>query len=216
MPVVTDITAQKRSADIYNVFIDGEFVCGLSALELSSAGVKVGLELSEDDVARLIAQSRGSKAFNAALRYLSYRSRSEHEVRDYLVRKDYDDEIITATIDRLKQNEFVDDRAFAQSWLRSRQASAPRSQRVLRLELMKKRVPRDVIDSVLAEQDAGAETEALRRVAEKKLRLARFSQDKQKLTQYLVAQGYSYGDVKGTLDELTREDYEAHNGTNHN
>lgn len=216
MPRITDITAQKRHTDIYNVIIDGKFVCGLGALELSSAGLKVGLELSDDDITQLVARSQGSKAFNAALRYLSYRPRSEHEVRDYLLRKDYDGELVETTLSRLKENSFVNDTAFAESWIRSRQASAPRSQRVLRMELVKKRVAKDVIESVLAEQGDDAELEALCSVAKKKLRLLRFSQDKQKLTQYLVGQGYAYSDVKRVLSELASEDYEAHNGTDHN
>lgn len=215
MPRITDITAQKRNADIYNIIADGKFVCGLGALELSSAGLKVGLELSEDDIGRLVAQSQGSKAFNASLRYLSYRPRSEYEVRDYLRRKEYDDALIQSTLTRLQENKFVDDTAFTESWVRSRQAGAPRSRRVLELELMKKRVAKEVIESVLAEQDGESELDALRTVANKKLRLTRFSQDKQKLTQYLLGQGYRYSDVKQVLGELAAHDDEADNGSDH-
>ncbi len=215
MPRITDITAQKRNADIYNIIVDGTFVCGLGALELSSAGLKVGLELSSEDIDRLVAQSQGSKAFNAALRYLSYRPRSEYEVRDYLRRKEYDDVLIDSTLTRLQENRFVDDTAFAQSWVRSRQAGLPRSGRVLRMELMKKRVPKEVIEAVLAEQDGEFEFEALRSVASKKLRLSRYSQDKQKLTQYLLGQGYRYGDVKQVLSELAADDYKANDSADH-
>lgn len=215
MPVITDITAQKRQTDVYNIIVDGKFVCGLGALELSSAGLKVGLELTHDDLTRLVAQSQGAKAFNMALRYLSYRPRSEFEVMVYLRRKDYSDDLIEITMARLRDNKFVDDTAFAESWVRSRQAGSPRSVRVLRMELMKKRIAKDVIDGVLSEQDAGMEFESLRVVAAKKLRLTRFSQDKQKLIQYLVGQGYRYGDVKQVLDELVAQDYKANDHTSH-
>ena len=215
MPIITDITAQKRNADIYNIIVDGTFACGLGALELSNAGLKVGLELSSEDIERLVAQSQGSKAFNAALRYLSYRPRSEYEVRDYLRRKEYDDALIDSTLTRLQENRFVDDTAFAQSWVRNRQAGLPRSGRVLRMELMKKRIPKEVIEVVLAQQDSEFELEALRSVVTKKLRLARFSQDKQKLTQYLLGQGYRYGDVAQVLSELAAHDNEANNRSDH-
>lgn len=215
MPVITDITAQKRQTDIYNIIVDGKFVCGLGALELSSAGLKVGLEITHEDITRLVAQSQGAKAYNLALRYLSYRPRSEFEVREYLRRKEYEDEAIERALRQLHGNKFVDDTAFAESWVRSRQASAPRSMRILRMELMKKRVAKDVIDSVLSEQDAGMEVEALRAVAAKKLRLVRFSQDNQKLIQYLVGQGYRYSDVKRVLDELVAQNNKANDHTNH-
>lgn len=214
MPRITDITAQKRNQDIYNVFVDGKFICGLGSLELSSAGIKLGLELSDDEIVALVARSQGSKAFNAALRYLSYRPRSEYEVADYLRRKEYDPELVEETLSRLRQNRFLDDTAFADSWIRSRQATKPRSMRVLRLELAKKRVPREIIDEVLDGQDSENELTALRAVAANKLKLTRFSADKQKLTQYLLGQGYRYGDVKVALSDLTTEDKEFNNSSN--
>lgn len=215
MPIITDITAQKRQTDIYNIIVDGKFVCGLGALELSSAGLKVGRELTQDDLTAIVAQSQGAKAYNLALRYLSYRPRSEHEVREHLLRKDYKDQVVDAALARLRQNKFVDDRVFAESWVRSRQASSPRSQRVLRMELMKKHVAKDVTENVLAEQSKEMEIDALRTVASKKLRLMRFSQDKQKLTQYLMGQGYRYSDVRHVLDDLAANDDESHNRSDH-
>ncbi len=205
MPRITDITTQKRRSDVYNLFVDGKFLCGVGALELSSSGLKVGQELSEQEVVSIVQQSQGSKAHNAALRYLSYRPRSEFEVRDYVYRKDYSEAICNEVIERLKREGFVDDQAFAESWIRSRSATKPRSQRVLRLELSNKRVPKDVIDAVLADQSEDEELTALKQIAQKKLQLSRYQNDVQKLMQYLMSQGFRYSDVKKVLAELAVE-----------
>lgn len=200
MPRITDISPQKRHSDVFNLFVDGEFVCGLGALQLSQQGIKVGQELSDSDVASLLGLSQQGKAYNAALRYLSYRPRSEHEVRSYLTSREYPDQVIDGIIVDLQGLRYVDDVAFAESWLRSRSATKPRSASVLRMELTKKRVPRDIINQVLSDSEEGAEQTALREIMVKKLRLSRYRDDKQKLTQYLLGQGFRYADIKRELE----------------
>ena len=213
MPQITNISPQKRNADFYNIEVDGRFLCGLGSIEVSSQGLKVGSMLTADDIARLMAESLQAKAYNLALRYLSYRPRSEYELREYLLRKDYTDEVVEGVVIRLSEAKFLDDEAFAQSWVRSRQASKPRSKRALSVELAKKRVPKDIIDSVLADVDSTDELLALSQVAAKKLKLTRYSNDKKKLTQYLMGQGYKYSDVRRVLEELATHDDEADYGS---
>ncbi len=214
MPQITNISSQKRNADIYNIEVDGKFVCGLGALEVSSRGLRVGQAIEVAEVDQLIASSQGAKAYNAALRYLSYRPRSEFEVKDYLARKDYSPEMLSATLDKLMEARFVNDEDFARSWVRSRQAAKPKSKRALSVELAKKRVPRDIVDMVLADVEDEDELSSLKEVATKKIRLSRYSNDKQKLTQYLLGQGYKYSDVQAVLEELAAHDDETNYGSN--
>lgn len=213
MPQITNITAQKRNQDIYNIEVDGKFLCGIGVLEVSSRGLKIGQEISSDGLADLVQSSLGSKAYNASLRYLSYRPRSEYELRQYLARKSYDEDVATATIGRLAAEKYVDDLEFARSWIRSRSATKHSSSRVLRMELMKKGIGRDVLDTALGEIESADEQANLRKVLIKKMRLARYANDAQKSVAYLVSQGFRYSDVREAMSVLAAENNESNDST---
>jgi regulatory protein len=82
----------------------------------------------------------------------------------------------------------LDDRAFAEAWITSRDRARPRGERVLRQELHQKGIDRAVIDELLEERRTGAEgevtepdLEAARRLLERSARsLARVADPRQR------------------------------------
>ncbi len=67
--------------------------------------------------ARQDSEDNRNLAFNYSLKYLSFRNRSIKEIRDYLLRKNFIEETINSTIERLAKLKFVDDEEFAKSWI---------------------------------------------------------------------------------------------------
>lgn len=215
MPQVTKIYPQLRHNDIYNIEVDEKFLCGLSGAQLEARGLNVGDQLVEEEIGAILADSLNSKAYNASLRYLSYRPRSVQEVRHYLARKGYDCDAIDSAIGRLLEMGYLNDGDFALSWVASRMATKPRSSKVLRLELRSKGVDKEYVDSALSELlDPDSELALLRNVVAKKLRLAKYSTDIQKLTQYLLGQGYKYSDVRTVVSQLAINENKSDNGSN--
>ncbi len=78
----------------------------------------------------------------AALRFLSYRARSEKEVRDKL-KKRFSPEEIDLVVEKFKEWNLLNDAQFAQNYAESRARSKPRSHRLLQLELQRKGVKLD-------------------------------------------------------------------------
>ena len=85
----------------------------------------------------------------AAARFLEARPRSIAEVRRKLARLGYQAELVSGTVDRLVQLGYLDDEAFATTWVESRDRSRPRGAHALRRELELKGVDRAFIDAVL-------------------------------------------------------------------
>jgi SOS response regulatory protein OraA/RecX len=79
---------------------------------------------------------------------------------------------------------------------------SPKSVRVLRLELVKKGVDKQLIDNVLVSLTEQDMLDSIIEVINKKLRQQKF-RDKQKLTESLSRQGYNYGLIKKAFEELT-------------
>ncbi len=83
---------------------------------------------------------KSNSLLEQALRYLSFRARSEKEMQDYLRRKGHAETQIQAEVESLKELKLIDDVQFAQAYIESRSRSHPRSRRLLELELKHKGV----------------------------------------------------------------------------
>jgi regulatory protein len=82
----------------------------------------------------------------AALRFLEVRQRSIAEVRRRLALTGYRSELIEGAIERLLGLGILDDAAFAQTWVESRDRARPRGERALRRELQVKGIDRTIVD----------------------------------------------------------------------
>ncbi len=92
-------------------------------------------------------------AYDAAVRYLGPRPRSVLEVRRHLAKKRHDEKAIASAIERLREQGFMDDRAFARYWLEQRARFRPRGELGLMSELRAKGVDRAIVDEVLSESE---------------------------------------------------------------
>ena len=90
----------------------------------------------------------------AAARLLESRPRSVAEVRRHLEHAGYAADLIGEVLARLARLGYLDDDAFARAWIASRDRAHPRGERALRAELMRKGVPRDIVDGAIGERDA--------------------------------------------------------------
>ncbi len=134
-------------------------------------------------------------AYDAAVRFLGPRPRSIMEIRRHLRTKRFDDGAIDQAIDKLREQGYVDDEAFARYWVEQRDTHRPRGERAIVSELMQKGVSREVIDVALGGREPDADVKRARELIRRPL--ARWSalsdvDRKRKIQQYLVQRGFSY------------------------
>ena len=97
------------------------------------------------------------EVLDAAARFLESRPRSTAEVRRRLTSAGYRHDLVDAAIVRLTELGYLDDAAFAQAWVESRDRAHPRGEHALRQELRLKGVDRGLIDGVLGERQRRTE-----------------------------------------------------------
>lgn len=207
---ITGLVVQQGDHQRVNVFIDGEFALGISIYVAQDLGLRKGQVLSQADWDRIEAAEQGSRAWNAALRLLESRPRSERELRDRLRRKGFPLQQIDTVLGRLRELNLLDDSQFARLWIANRQHMSPRGVQALRQELRAKGVDRQVIDAIIAEQtDADSERAACEAVARKVARRYADAPDRaifqRKLGGYLLRRGFSFETIKPILDGLWNE-----------
>ena len=93
---------------------------------------------------------------DAAARLLEARPRSVAEVRRRLAMLGYRADLVETTVTRLETLGYLDDEAFARSWIESRDRARPRGEHALRRELRLKGVDAALIASALAERQEAA------------------------------------------------------------
>lgn len=196
---ITALKQQVKRVDRYSVYIDGKYACSFSEAEVLRLGIHPGQELSQETFEKLKDDSVKDKARYQALGQLSRRQRSEWELRDYLKRKDYAPEVIEDVIQELAGYGYVDDKKFAEAWVANRRLLKSTSRRRLEMELRQKRVSDEIIAETLADDETDEQT-VLRELVARKRRQTKY-QDDMKLMQYLLRQGYNYGDIKTVVQD---------------
>ncbi len=209
MSVLTDIRPHKRKADRADIYLDDKLAFSLRLVVIHKVGLRRGQNLSQPEIETLIQEDVAQTAFDAGLRFLSYRPRSEAEIRARLQRRKFDEKAIDSAIRRLGEEGLVDDPAFAQFWRENRDSFSPRSRRLLKMELRTKGVPRSVVEEAVESSDdqVNAYRAGAKRVgALKALEYAAF---REKLAAFLQRRGFGYDVIGATVERLWREREEA-------
>jgi regulatory protein len=98
-----------------------------------------------------------AEVLDAAARFLEARPRSIAEVRRRLTTAGYRAPLVDAAILRMGELGYLDDEAFARTWVESRDRARPRGEHALRQELRLKGIDAAVIATVLDERRAAAQ-----------------------------------------------------------
>jgi regulatory protein len=147
------------------------------------------------------------KYLDLVYRYLSIRNRSEKEIRDYLTRKKAAETIIEQIVDLLKKQKFLDDVAFARSWVLSRARFRPKGKNALKFELLQKGIDKETIDTVLSEahEDIPDQVTQAKRLIERRIEKVRDKPRQeiyQKVGGFLARRGFDWETIKKSIDEV--------------
>ena len=187
---VTALKTQKRNKDRVNVYLNNHYALAVS--RVVAATLQEGQYLDDATIEKLKNEDARNKAYNTALRFLSFRPRTETEIVRHLRKKGYTPDILTQVIARLVDERYLDDEAFVRSWVDARERLRPRSRYALRYELRQKGVSDDIIESVLA--DVREDVSAWAAVENKLHRWRALSRKdfKKKVMNFLDRRGFSY------------------------
>lgn len=106
-------------------------------------------ELPAEKRERLAQIDDPQVVLDAGLRFLETRPRSVDEVRRRLSQAGYREELVAAALDKLSEYGMLDDEAFAQMWVESRDRASPRGEHALMLELRQKGIDPAIVAATL-------------------------------------------------------------------
>jgi len=200
---ITSLELQKNNKERVNVFLDGEYAFSLSLIR--AAQLKRGQALADEEVQRLLAEDERARAYERALTYLSYRPRSQAEVERYLLQKGWSELTVREVIERLEQENLLNDREFARFWVENRERFRPRGRMALRYEMLHKGLERDIVEETLEDFDEEQSAYSLARARAKHETGLSPKEFRFRLGQYLARRGFDFSVIETVVSRLERE-----------
>jgi len=200
MRKITAIEVQRRTPNRVNIHLDGEFAFGLA--RIVAAWLRVGQELSEQKIEQLIAEDARERAYQQAMLFLSYRARSESEIRKNLRKHEIPEAVIEQTLERLRGDGLANDSRFASAWVENRTTFRPRSRRLMAMELRQKGLDEEAIKSAIetVDDEASAYEAAQKKAA--RWKDLEWNDFRKKLSDFLARRGFSYSVVSPVVNRI--------------
>ncbi len=162
--IVTKVTVQKANKERFNIFLDEQYAFSVDQNIFIQYGLMKGKELDTKDIENILHTDIKRKAYNIAIVFLSYRMRSEKEIRIKLHHKEMPDEIIDDVIKKLKQDNYVNDEQFADAFIKTNIKTTAKGPTVLKRELREKGVHLSHIEKAMEQYTLDEQIEKAQKI----------------------------------------------------
>jgi regulatory protein len=203
--VITALKLSRRNKNRVVIFVDGKKRFEL--MKSIARELKVGQELSEDDIGLLRQRDTEEQLFQHALRLISRRQRSEREIRERFYKKRASKETQDTVVARLHEKGLLDDRAFAEAWIENRNTFRPRSSWALQYELRNKGIDNETIRAVLEGFDDEEAAYNAAKKAARRMKDLSWDLYRQRLSAYLGRRGFKYSTINPVIERIWDEVY---------
>ena len=143
--------------------------------------------------------------YNKVLKYVLYKVRSENEIKEYMNKLDISLENQNRIMDKLKQNNLLNDNTFIQSFVSDKVHLSNEGPNKIKNELLKHKVDQHRVEEELQKYEDSVFEEKLRKMIEKKVS-SNHSKSlymmKQNLLNYFVNLGYDYDMILLNLNSI--------------
>ena len=205
MAVITEINLQKNKKRA-SVFVDNAFFCGLMVETIVANRLKVGQEVDENDLKRVITESETKRACEYLLSLISAKMYSKNELKTKLKNKGYESEVIENAIHKLEECGYINDEDYARLYA---QSAGLKSARQIQQKLFQKGINCEIVQNAVNECKIQGEEDKIRQISAKYMRnREKSAENLQKLKRYLFSKGFSYDDINKIVGE---DGYESWN-----
>ena len=198
---ISKVQSWGTTGEVLEVYLsDGSFFF-ISSGVYGSSDLLEGDHVSEKDIQFFQSEDEYVKTRLKALSLLEYSENSSFQLKTKLLRKGCSKEAMERTVADLEAAGYVDDRRFAEMWIRSRIKSRPAGAAMLIGLLRKRGISREIAEDVVRDQLEEFDTSVLlERAAEKLCRNRSITPEK--LKSRLLKLGFSFSEVRGYLEGL--------------
>jgi len=195
-----------KEKGMVRVYIDDDYSFSIPEQDYISNKLYKDMIISEEQLSVIRDKILVAAARERAVRYLTFKDRSEYEILNKLIDAGFDRNVAQNAVNELKAIGYLDDTRFAMKYLSERIRTKALSKKTLGYELKNKGIDNEIIEKALSEFEIDDYEVALR---EGKRKFGKYDlKDKkieQKVCRFLLHRGFSYEIVNKVLREMKKE-----------
>lgn len=206
---ITDITQQKHNKSRMSVFVDGEYSFSLEDTDIIFLGIKIGKEITKEEIREYNQRCNYTKAFSLALDIISRKAATKKQIKEKITKSGYDEEIVTMVCDELKSMGYLDDVEYAREFAKDMISYKKQGKTKIIMELKNRGVSQDDIREALLDMDFCEEDSISEHLSKKFSHLDLTDMKiKEKAMRYLLYRGFSPSDATEGIARFIREQRE--------
>ena len=195
---------RKENSNRYAVMFNGVFSFDISEETYYKHNLRDEDCISKECIKKIKKYESVLTAKNTAIKFLGYRIRTENEIRVKLIDIGYESNTIEEAIDELKRIGWVNDKLFAEKYIRESQKLKPKSIQKLKYELKNKGIDGEIIFEAIEKANINELEDAIALI-KKRFRIG-YSDflviDENKIINFLKYRGYSSNIILKVINDF--------------
>lgn len=207
--VITSIRVQKNNKERYSIFVDEEFLLGVSEQTLLKFKLRKDVEITSAMLRKLQRNEGQFKVKSYMMNLLGRRDHTRKELFTKAIRKDYPKEVIDNVLDELQKKGYIDETRFAKKFASDKSKLSKWGPAKIKAHLYKKGISKSVAEKSIekAFENEDLKETFLGLVLKRKRRFLKEEDPykrKKKVFDHLSRKGYRSSDIYDYLDELMK------------
>lgn len=197
---------KKKTNGKYSIFLDDgrEFVYYEDIILKYDLLLKK--EIAEEKLLEIHNANLEYDVYYVALNSIKSRYKSKYELKQWLLKKEYPEEMIDKAIKKLVEQKYLDDRNYAKSYIYTQMTTSSHGPLRIKKELLDKKVPEEFIDEEMEIYDTDLQTEKIKKIIDRGIKSNHTRGGlvlKQKIINDLKTQGYEYELISKIISNYT-------------
>lgn len=208
---ITDLLLEEEESSSCTIYMNDRLVATVDAEFTTKLGLRIGLEIEEVVIRKLIAADEVVRARNYALELLLDQIYTKQQMIDALEKSGFCSHAVAKTLKNLEQLGKIRDEKYAKNWVKNRRSTRPTTRTIMRRELTGNGVDRSTADRVLAEINDADETALALKLAVKQASRYRMLSPhvaKRRLYAFLSRRGFDHETIGQVMRQIFSEGVE--------
>ena len=189
---------EKEKKNNYNIYLDNGEVITLNENVITENELLLKKEIDNRLYSKLNIDNKIYELYESAIKYIGIRLRSIKEIKEYLIKKENDVEIINRVCNKLLESNYLDDERFTKAYIKDKLNFTTMGDYKIRKELERFGIDSTIIEDNISNIDNSLLETKMKKIIEKDIRTNKKYSGvnlKNKIYNHLLSQGYSQSKV---------------------
>jgi regulatory protein len=205
--VIETVKAKKSGRNCVLLLDNGEELECSKDIVLKHTLIK-GRILTQDELERIINEQRIIDVKQTAYNFVSYKPRTEKQVRIRLDGKGFSDDECETALNFLREFDLINDERYAESFIKDLLMKKPASESKIMIDMLKRGIPKSIVIWAIHKiYPVEAKYDMAVKAAAKKMKVIRhkpLEKRKDSLIRYLLSLGYEWDLIKRVVNDTIK------------